>query len=422
MTEPINYFVIYKSKNYSKIVADLLPSALNGGKFELVNLGLLIDSLNKLKKYDQALEVGKKFISEVKGNSFAMGSFCYAVYMAKFLPFIKDQSVKSETLKTAEWLIEHAKKDPAYFIYINPLLMAAEYYLLGHNYERVKQLIGDILPEQLKTERPEIMVDGKKILLKSDKMKFLKLKYDLVKAEKNFQSALSLINQLIGIDPWETWYIREKAIILDETGQLQESMNHYMELISKRKEWFLYHETAKIALKMNRTNDAQKFFAKAFILADKQSPHFTWRLFVDLANFLESTGKEKEAKWHLDYVFNSALSDAGNKPQEMLKYFHLSSYKPDPNPNIIDLRTKIMNFHSARQYEGKQLEGVISKIIRGGKSGFVSSDDKSYFFSTRDFKGKSPTEGMAVTFYTETRVNRNTNTEELHAVGLETKS
>jgi|GEM_PF-5890680 tetratricopeptide (TPR) repeat protein len=418
MTEPINYFVIYKSKNYSKVVADLLPSALEGKNFDVKNLNMLIDSLNKLKRFDEAVDIGKKFIEEVKENSYALGSFCFSVYMAKFLPNNKEQTIKSATIKTAEWLIAHAKKDPTYFVYLNPLLMVVEYHIVGHNFARAKQLLGDILPEQLKTERGEIMVDGKKVSLKSDKMKFLKLKFELAKGEKEFETALSIINQLIEIDPWDTWYKREKAIILVETGHIEESVNIYMELISRRKEWFLYHEVAKLALKMNRNEDAQKFFSRAYVLADKQSPHFTWHLFIDIAKFLETMGKEKEAKWHLDYVFHSAINDEGNKPQEMLKYFQFLGYKPDPQPNIPDIKNKIQNFHSSYQFDSQQLVGVISKVIGGGKSGFVLSGDKSYFFSSRDFKGKTPIEGMEVTFHTETKVNHKTKNEELHAVGL----
>jgi hypothetical protein len=118
-------------------------------------------------------------------------------------------------------LIAHAKKDPTYFVYLNPLLMVVEYHIVRHNFARAKQLLGDILPEQLKTERGEIMVDGKKVSLKSDKMKFLKLKFELAKGEKEFETALSIINQLIEIDPWDTWYKREKAIILVETGHMK---------------------------------------------------------------------------------------------------------------------------------------------------------------------------------------------------------
>jgi hypothetical protein len=89
------------------------------------------------------------------------------------------------------------------------------------------------------------------------------------------------------------------------------------------------------------------------VLADKQSPHFTWHLFIDIAKFLETMGKNEEAKWHLDYVFHSAINDEGNKPQEMLKYFHSSGYKPDPQPDLPALRTKILDFHSKFQFDSR---------------------------------------------------------------------
>ncbi|MBK6681694.1 MAG: hypothetical protein IPG53_17675 [Ignavibacteriales bacterium] len=68
---------------------------------------------------------------------------------------------------------------------------------------------------------------------------------------------------------------------------------------------------------MGRNEDALKFFSKAFILGDKQISLYTWHLFIDTAKFLETTGKNEESQWHLDYVFHSAINDEGNKPQEM---------------------------------------------------------------------------------------------------------
>lgn len=418
MNQTVSYFEIHKSKNYSKVVADLLSSAIVRKNFEIKNLSLLIDSLNKLKRYEEAVNIGKKFISEVLENTYALGGFCFSVYMAKFLPHSKDEIVKPETIKTAEWLIEHAKKDPAYFVYLNPLLIAVEYYLERQNFVRAKQLLSDILPEQLKNERAEVMIKGKRIFLKSDKMKFLKLKYDLAKGEKEFEVALSMINHLIEIDPWDIWFKRDKASLLSEMERYDESMNLYEELITRRKEWFLYHETAKLATKMNRNEDALKFFSKAFILGDKQISLYTWHLFIDTAKFLETTGKNEESRWHLDYVFHSAINDEGNKPQEMLKFFHSSGYKPAPDPDLRALRTKMLDFHSKFQFDSEQFEGVISKINERAKSGFVTSDNKKYFFSSRDFKGRIPTEGMTVKFHAETKVSRKTNNEELHAVGL----
>lgn len=421
MNETLNYFDLYKAKNYSKVVEDLLPSALAGQGFDTRNLNVLIDSLNKLKRYEEAATIGKKFVSEVLQNTYALGNFCFSVYMAKFQPHLKEEIIKPETIKTAEWLISHAKKDPTNFIYLNPLLMVVEYNISKQNFGKAKELLSGIIPGQLKTDRTEITVDGKKITLKSDKMKFLKLQYDVAKAEKEFETALQIIDQLVEIDPWDIWFKREKAIILSETGHHNESMNLYLELLERKKEWFLYHEVAKLAQKINLPEKAQKFFAKAFISGDRQGPLFTWHLYIEIADFLKSNGRQEEANWHLDYIFHSALTEDGNKPQEMLKYFHFSGYKPDSEPDIPALRKKLLDFHTEFQFEGQQFEGVISKMNEGGKSGFVTSENKKYFFSSRDFKGKAPTEGMVVSFYTETKLNRKTNKEEDHAVGLVVK-
>lgn len=418
MNTGTNYFELSKAKNYQKIIDDLLPVASGDGSISGANLSYLLDALNKMKRYDDAVSIGKKHFAEVKNNKYALNSLCFGVYMSRINPHLSDEEVSAETAKTAGWIIDNFPKDAKNFIWVNSLFRAVEYMLVHNDLPKAAALLSRTNPAELSDEVKEIVKDGKTIRLKSDRTKFLRFSFDLAKSNGDNSEALRICELMLEKDPTDIWNLRRKAQALEALGKNEESMTIYRQVLQRKTDWYIWHEAAKLALKMGQDEDAKVYFSRAFNAAGSQTAIFIWHLLVDIALFLEKHGNGDLSKKHLEYVLHAATDDNGNKPQEMLKFFFDRKTKPAENIDLKALLKELKAYHSENEFTGEKLSGTISRMNEGGKSGFISSDGKSYFFLARNFRGKNPKEGIAVTFHLEKHTNPKTGNEEDQAVGI----
>lgn len=413
-----NYFDLSKSKQYQKIIDDLLPLATDGTGFPVSNLSFLIDALNRQKRYDEAITIGKKFLTEVEKNKYAVNALCFAVYMAKILPEKKANPITSATGKTTLWIIDHLPKNTASFVWTESFFLTVNWYFYRNDIENTKKLMRRVTAEELSTDVNTFEVNDKTVTPRSDRAKYLRICFDLAMAEHDYESALRFAEALLHLDSKDVWYKRNKALALIELKRHSESIALYKEISERKKDWFIWYEMAKLSLVMNHRKEAEVYFAKAVGASRVQSPLFVWHLFVDIAAFLQENGDHTTAKKHLDYIFLSAFDDKGNKPQALLKHLNQIRFKPSEGVDPQSLIKEIRSFHSEKEFPGEKLDGAISRINEGGKSGFISSGNKHYFFISKNFRGKNPKEGASVTFSLEKKTNPKTGVEEDQAVNV----
>ena len=418
MDTSTNYYNLSKAKEFQKIIDDLYPVAEGDGSISGANLSYLLDALNKMKRYDDAVLVGKKHFADVKNNKYALGSLCFGVYMSRINPHLSDETVTAETAKTAGWIIENYLKDPGSFIWANSLFRAVDFALAHNDLQKAGSLLSLAKADEFSDEVKEIVKDGKTIRLKSDRSKYLKYSFELAKAKGDNSEALQLAEIMLQNDPSDIWNLRRKAQVLEALGRHDESMKLYKQILQRKTDWFIWHEAAKLALKTGQNEQAKVFYSRGFKAAGGQSPFFSWHLFIDIARFLERNGNPVLANKHLEYVYHSAVDENGNKPQEMLKFFFDRKFKPSESLDAKALIKELKDYHNANEFAGDKLTGTISRMNEGGKSGFIISDGKSYFFMARNFRGKNPKEGLLVTFHLEKHTNPKTGNEEDQAVGI----
>ncbi len=418
MNTGTNYFELSKAKNYQKIIDDLLPVAEGDGSISGANLSYLLDALNKMKRYDDAVSIGKKHFAEVKNNKYALNSLCFGVYMSRINPHLSDEEVSAETAKTAGWIIDHYPKEAGSFIWANSLFRAVDFALAHNDLQKAGSLLSLAKADEFNDEVKEIVKDGKTIRLKSDRSKYLKYSFELAKAKGDNSEALRICELMLEKDPTDIWNLRRKAQVLEALGKNEESMTIYRQVLQRKTDWFIWHEAAKLALKVGQDEDAKVYFSRAFNAAGSQTALFIWHLLIDIAQFLEKHGKSDLANKHLEYVFHAATDDNGNKPQEMLKFFFDRKIKPAENIDLKALLKELKAYHSENEFTGEKHSGTVSRMNEGGKTGFINSNGKSYFFLARNFRGKNPKEGLAVTFHLEKHTNPKTGNEEDQAVGV----
>jgi len=418
MDAKTNYYELSRAKEFQKIIDDLLPVVRSGNSIPVQNLSYLLDALNKTKQYDEAIVLGKQHFAGVKTNKYALNNLCFAVYMSKLLPYQNEKQIPSEIAKTAGWIVDHFPKDPKNFIWINSVFICVRFHLAHDDHGKAAALLSLMKRDELSNEVKKANMNGKEVTVKSDREKFVKLSMETAMAAGKWDLALQLCEELLKINPGDIWYLRDKAIALKNLGRNDDAMALYREILKKKSDWFMWHEAAKLALKMGNREDAKTFFSRGFGAAVGQSSFFSWHLFVDMADFLKESGDEDIALKQLHFVYLTAVNDDGNRPQEMLKYFYDWKISVPEGLNVQALKRELMDFHSANEFSGERLTGVISRMNEGGKSGFIASGDKKYFFATRNFRGKNPKEGTNVTFYIEKHTNPKTGNEEDQAVGI----
>jgi tetratricopeptide (TPR) repeat protein len=359
--------------------------------------------LKQLKNYKTALDICRQTYPLNRDFDPIKGLYAWCIYYTEITQPVKDEAT---FFRAAEAITNLAKPDEPYSAYAITIFKVLSYLTEKAIYPTDKIL------EWTKKLNP-VFLDGKpfsfnekdgklrEIASKKEQYYMLRSKALLEKGE--FDECINLCEEALGIfeklhydnDVWFRWRI---ALSYEGLGEYQKSLDLQLELLQRKKEWFIQKE---IAEQYYRLGDYEKSLAYALDSAlnfgdnDKKI-----NTFIVLANALEKLGKTEEAQLHNNLIEKIKRKDS-NVERE-----------------ISNLKTV---WNALRYSENKSYSGVIKSLLPNGKAGFVETDKgKSYYFSLRDFKAspKKAIAGTKVCFYLAEGFDAKKNTKTMNAVEL----
>ncbi|GHT09903.1 hypothetical protein FACS189426_09280 [Bacteroidia bacterium] len=245
--------------------------------------------------------------------------------------------------------------------------------------------------------------DGKLREIASKKEQYYMLHSRALLEKGEFDECIKLCEEALGLfeklhydnDVWFRWRI---ALSYEGLGEYQKSLDLQLELLKRKKEWFIQKEIAEQYYRLGE-------YEKSLVYALDSALNFgdndkKINTFIVLANTLEKLGKMEEAQLHNHLIEKIKRKDI------------------DVENEISNLKTV---WNTLRYSEKKSYSGIIKSLLPNGKAGFVETDNgKSYYFSLRDFKAspKKAIAGTKVRFYLAEGFDAKKNMKTMNAVEL----
>lgn len=218
----------------------------------------------------------------------------------------------------------------------------------------------------------------------------------------------------------DIWLRRNIALSKAQLGDIDTAKEELKSLLKRKNEWFIQKEIAELYKKQNKIDDAIKYAVDAAL--NFGDPDKKMNLHKLLAELLKEQNKIQEAKPHIELVYKIRFSNQWKIDSELLDL--VSFYNIDTNniPDEKELLRKLKKIWENLKFGSQEvLKGIIKTIISEGRAGFVETENKkSYFFNTKDFKGKRDLiqQGQKVSFFLEDSFDKKKNQPTKNAVNV----
>jgi len=218
----------------------------------------------------------------------------------------------------------------------------------------------------------------------------------------------------------DTWFKRRIALSKAHLGDKKTAADELESILKNRKEWFIQYELAKIYYDLGEKEKAMAKAVEAALNFGKDENK--WELFVFMAQILRYLGKIDSARNHLVFALKLREEKGWKIPKSLDNM--ITEFNVDSSETIVkkELFGKLKIFWETSKYSSLPcINGVVKTILRNGKAGFITGDDKKdYFFKVRGFKGdrKKLQEGLKVKFNLEDSFDRKKNKKTKAAINI----
>ena len=179
------------------------------------------------------------------------------------------------------------------------------------------------------------------------------------------------------------------------------SIEELKTLLKRKNEWFIQKEISELYQKQNQIEKAIAFAVDSAV--NFGDPDKKMNLYKLLAELLKAQNKISETKTHIELIYKIKSTNQWEIDSKLLDL--VSFYNIDTNniPDVKELLRGLKQIWENLKFGNQELlKGIIKTIIVEGKAGFIEMENrKSYFFSTKDFKGRRDLiqQGQKVSFF-----------------------
>jgi len=184
-------------------------------------------------------------------------------------------------------------------------------------------------------------------------------------------------------DIWFRWRI---ALSRAELGEKETAIAELQGLLSRKKDWFIYHRIAQYLFELGRVDEALDHALDAALAPGDLE--YKWELFLLMGSVLKVQSMEiaqkhvllaAKVRQELDWKMPPELSEA-------VQGFDIDmSSEISPKDLYRDLRRYWQSLKVADMPKG---QGEIKNLLPHGKAGFIRGNDgEDYYFKTSSFRG-----------------------------------
>jgi len=382
--------------------------------------------LKQVKQYNEALTICEEVLLINSNFENIRSLFAWCIYYTDItVDPIRDEF---QFLNAANKVLDFSKQEDKYSPYTITTMKVLEYLNSKsiQPYDKILFWTGKLQPELL-DEVPFSYMDGqgKQREKASKKEQYFMLRTKSLYETGAYKDCISLCQ--IALDTFtkfhydnDIWFSRLIALSNIELGNDAVGLAELKELLKRKKEWFIQKEIAEVCLKQHLEDEALSYgLDGALNYGDAEMKVNLYKL---LAEILEMKGKSSEAKRHIEYVYQIKKSHQFKIDSDLFNL--LDKYQIDQNnsADVRELHRQMKQLWENLKFGGQdQLKGMIKSLLPTGKAGFIEDDKrKSYFFQTKDFKGKRELiiQGQKVTFFLQDGFDTKKNRPTVNAINI----
>ena len=385
--------------------------------------------LKKLGRIEDALSICREVYQINPKFDFSNNLYAWCIYESvinKELESIRDN--EKSFLKAANAIIGLTRQSDS-SPYVRTVFKVLDYYVKTKQKFPVIEInfwLDKLNPKLLSSECYRLRNDkGNTIEMLSDIEKWYTLKTKVLHKQNQFKECLEVCKEALSkINKFhfnnDIWIRRRIALSKAGSGLEKEAIIDLEELLVIKKEWFIQHEIARLCYMTGKYDDALRYCIDSVLNYGEIEKKY--KLILLLAEILILRNEDNLASKHVQLVIHICQKNDWKIPAKGKTLLHkLKIDESSISPYKI-LHNDLLTYWNSLKYgESPPIKGNVFKILKHGKSGFISADDgKSYFFRTKNYTGERNQikVGLKVSFFLIESFDKMKNQPSFEAVNI----
>ena len=377
----------------------------------------------KVKKYPQSLELFESVIES--GHELDLidkERYAWDLYFVN----IKENSNIKEIEESTKKIIENVNQKNSSMVnkpcpYTLSVTKIMKHYYENNKWMDVLRWASKLKPEYLSNQHFKPNAD---VTYNSNKENwYLQTTKSLLNLEKYDQTLDYCLKALENIPNFnnnnDIWFKLRIAQSYKELGEYDKSIEYLKDILKFKKDWYLYRDMAENYFFKEEFDESLKWAAKAALAHDGKIESKV-NLFSLIGDILEIKGYEDESVLTKYLVYTIRNAKEWSIDDDLVEL--IDKYELDlENKDFKSVYDQLENMFIGLKFFGQERQyGKISKVFDDKRSGFIKSDNGSYYFNSNEFKDDKDFiyEGTEVSFFLEPGYDKKKDKEVMNAVNI----
>lgn len=348
----------------------------------------LLHCLRKLELFDEALPLADDLVHLYPDFKWCKVEIIWT-YIYGILKKFDDSESLENVLEVSQKIMSLNPKELAAKMVVFKVLDSAK---AVNDWKIINEWVLKLDPKYLSSE--PMVINGKEGW--SDQARWYNFRINGLLKSGNLDEAILLVDEVLELFPKQKkFFLRLKALALQDLGRLSESEKIYENLCSVHKpDWWLLYEYSKVIKDLGRKEDSLKIMYKA--ASSNPKLELMVSLFEDIGILCKELGMFNEARDHMVLLHFVRLENGWNTSEftlsEIMELNDFASHKAATSlkeaRNICrDYWNKLLNEKSSKNINEKEkrtprrnLLGVVSFVKENSPFCFIKSEDQESIF------------------------------------------
>jgi tetratricopeptide (TPR) repeat protein len=370
-------------------------------------------SLRKLGRSQEALEVCRKALLFNPNLDHLTSLYGWCLYDVEIKRTDAEvQQHEGRFLEAAEEILQLG--EPGKFsAHARTLMRVIDYYRqkLTSPATKILEWCDRIQPDQLSNE-PGYGTDskGRTIEYASDREKWYACRCKALFDLGRYDECIDLAGQALAAFPKlhhdnDVWFKWRIALSKADLGDRETAISELEALLSRKRDWFIYHKIAQYLLELGRADEALNRAVEAVLGPGPSDLGFKWELFLLMGRIFQVRGDMDQARKHILLAAKVRQEEDWRIPLELSQA--VSELGVDMSSQIAArelYRELRRDWKEMKASNMPQEQGKIKNIVSRGHAGFIHGDDgRDYYFRLKWFEGPRHLleHGQRVSFHIE---------------------